>query len=255
MIEERLDEIAHHMTVHGPYRARVLAELRAHLEDATERYEAEGLPHDGAVQRAIDHLGSSEVVTAGLRPQQTRRTRILAALPLAGIACGGASARAANILHEHGDRLWSSPLYTSVWLIGWLSIILLCGSVVALFVRHRGRLGRGGAVAAGAATVSAGTLLAFHFANDGSLQFGDAGAWRTVAIVSGLLVVAALVPTTSRAQVVPTWPLLLAALGLLLIGTHYLALDAGGLAQAGFGLLAVAAAGLTAVLLGQRSLA
>jgi hypothetical protein len=113
-----------------------------HLEDATERYEAEGLPHDEAVQTAIDHLGKSEAIGAGLRPQQTSRTWILAALPFAGLAMAGASARVANILHERGDRLWSSPLYTSVWLIGWLSIVLLCGSGAALFVRHRGLLAR-----------------------------------------------------------------------------------------------------------------
>lgn len=255
LIEKRIQEIASDIRVRGRYRERVLAELRVHLEDATERYEAEGLPHDEAVQTAIDHLGKSEAIGAGLRPQQTSRTWILAALPFAGLAMAGASARVANILHERGDRLWSSPLYTSMWLIGWLSIVLLCGSGAALFVRHRGLLARTGAAAAALLVMSSITLLVFHFANDGSFHRADPDTWRVLAITSGLLAIAALFAMMRRSRLVPLWPLPLAAGGLLLVAVHYLALHTGSLAQVGLGLLIAAAAALTVMLLTQRPIA
>lgn len=255
LIEKRIQEIASDIRVRGRYRERVLAELCVHLEDATERYEAEGLPHDEAVQTAIDHLGQGEAIGAGLRPQQTSRTWILAALPLAGVAVAGASARLTNILHERGDRLWSSPLYTSVSLIGWLSIILLCGPVAALFIRHRGLLGRTGAAAAALLVVSAIALLLFHFANDGSFHRADPDTWRVLAITSGLLAIAALFAMMHRSRLMPLWPLPLAAGGLLLVAAHYLALHTGSLAQVGLALLIAAIAALTLLLLTQRPLA
>jgi hypothetical protein len=203
LIEQYLDQVGQALHVRGPYRDRVLTELRSHLEDAADRGEASGLTRQKAAQAAIDQLGAVGELVAGVRPRATRLTRILAGLPVVGLVLAAGSIRGANELHETGGRLWLSVPSTTVWLVGWLSILLMGGPLIALFVRHRGVLGRIGIAAAGAVTLVAAALLAFHFSNDGSFTRGDPSTWRSTAIATAGLATVALVVMIRRAQLIP----------------------------------------------------
>lgn len=256
LIEQYLDQVGQALHVRGPYRDRVLTELRSHLEDAADRGEAMGPTRQQAAQAAIDQLGAVGELVAGVRPRATKRTRILAGLPVIGLVLAAGSIRGANELHETGGRLWSSVPYTTVWLVGWLSILMMGGPLIALFVRHRGVLGRIGIAAAGAVTLVAAALLAFHFSNDGSFTRGDPSTWRSTAIATAGLATVALVVMIRRAQLIPQWPLMLVATGLALIAAHYFLLDGrSGLALFGMACLAAAAVGYTFILVKERPLA
>jgi hypothetical protein len=256
LIEQHLDQVGKALHVRGPYRARVLTELRSHLEDAADRGEARGLTRQKAAQAAIDQLGAVGEFVADLRPRATRRTRILAGLPVVGLVLAAGSIRGANELHENGGRLWSSVPYTALWLGGWLSILMTSGPLIALFVRHRGVLGRIGIAAAGAVTVVAAVLLAFHFSNDGSFTPGDPNMWRSIAIATAGLATVALVVMIRRTQLIPPWPLTLVATGLALIAAHYFLLDErSSLALFGMACLAAAGVGYTLILVKERPLA
>lgn len=256
VIEEHLDRIGEALRVRGPYRARVLDELRSHLEDAAESAEARGLTRDQASQQAIEQLGTIESVVAGVRPKATQRTRALAGVSLVGLVLAAASLRAANEFHADGGRLWSSLPYTLAWLLGWLSAALLCGPVVALLVRHRGVLGRTGTLASGALAVAAAALLAFHFSNDGSFDRGDPSTWRAIALGAGGIAVIAIGAVVQRNQLVARWPLGLGVAGAALLVTHYGLLGGRGVtAGLGLVLLATSALGYVVVFVRERPLA
>jgi hypothetical protein len=256
LIEQHLDQVGQALHVRGPYRDRVLTELRSHLEDAVDRGEARGLTRQKAAQAAIEQLGAVGEFVADLRPRATTGTRILSGLPVVGLVLAAGSIRGANELHENGGRLWTSVPYTAIWLVGWLSILLMSGPLIALFVRHRGVLGRTGIAAAGAVTLVLAVLLAFHFSNDGSFTPGDPGVWRSIAIATAGLATAALVVMIRRSQLLPQWPLILVATGLALIAAHYFLLDErGSLAQFGMACLVAAGVGYTLILVKERPLA
>jgi hypothetical protein len=256
LIEQHLDQVGQALHVRGPYRDRVLTELRSHLEDAADRGEARGLTRQKAAQAAIDQLGAVGELVADLRPRATTRTRILAGLPVVGLVLATGSTRGANELHENGGRLWTSVPYTAIWLVGWLSILLISGPLIALFVRHRGVLGRIGIAAAGAITLVAAALVALHFSNDGSFTPGDPSTWRSIAIATAGLATVALVVMIRRSQLLPQWPLMLVATGLALIAGHYFLLDGrSSFALLGMACLAAAGVGYTLILVQERPLA
>jgi hypothetical protein len=166
------------------------------------------------------------------------------------------SIRGANKLHENGGRLWSSVPYTALWLVGWLSILLMSGPLIALFVRHRGVLGRIGIAATGAVALVSTVLLPFHLSNDGSFTRGDPNTWRSIAIATAGVAAVALVVMIRRRQLIPQWPLMLVATGLALIAAHYFLLDErSSLALFGMACLAAAGVAYTLILVKERPLA
>jgi len=256
LIERHLDQVRASLHVRGPYRDRVLAELRSHIEDAADRAEAGGLTREHAERAAIDQLGPVEDLVAGLRPRATRRTRILAGLPAVGLVLVAAANRATNELHEDGGRLGSSIPYTAAYLVAWLSALLIGAPLLAVFVRHRGALGLLGLATAGAVILVIAALLAFNFSNDGTLTRGDPSIWRGLAIATGGLATAALVMVIQRAQLLPRWPLVLLGSGLTLVAAHYLLPGRGGnLAVVGMACIVGAGVAYTVILVRERPLA
>lgn len=244
LIEEHLFKIGAELRVRGRYRDRVLAEIRAHLEDATDAAMARGLAQPEATELAIADVGTASAVAERFTPQASGFTRLSIGMATLGVVLAAASSRAANELHADGARLGSSALYTVVWAVGWVSLLFLASPMVALFVRHRGRLGRSGALSIVALSASALAALGFHFANDGSLSWGpDADLWRSVLVVLGAVATLALAAMIRRTRLVSRWPLVLIGSGLALVAVHYLILREQGGATAIAGLLLLAAGG------------
>jgi hypothetical protein len=171
-----------------------------------------------------------------------------------GIGLAYGSLRAANELHANDARLGSSVPYTIVWAAGWASLSLIASPVIALFVRHWGRLGRSGVLAGMAVSVTVLAAVGFHLANDGSLSRGPGpDRWRYLFIVSGAVASVAVSAMLRRARLVPWWPTVLIGGGEALVAAHYLVLNERGdiAVIAGIVLLAIGGAAF-AVLLGRE---
>jgi hypothetical protein len=257
LIEARLVEIDAALGLRGRYRDRVIAEIRAHLLDATDAAVARGQSHQEAIELAVAELGPPEALAERFTPHATAFTRACGAAPVAGILLGVVAWRLLGPLHANGGRLGSSIPYTAACILAWVSTLLVFAPVVALVVRHRGRLGRSGRLGTAALVVTALAAIGFHFANDGTLNRGpDPDVWRVLLILLSAAGILGLSAMVRRTRLISFWPLAIVGCGIALVVVHYVALNDGGTTAAlGLVLVAVGGAAVAGALGRERPLA
>lgn len=86
-LDRYIAELARSLAVDAPTKAATLEEVRAHLEEKTAAYVAEGMERDAAEERAVSEFGAPEVIGRSL--SVTHPTRWRQALAIAGQALLG----------------------------------------------------------------------------------------------------------------------------------------------------------------------
>ena len=122
---------------HARLRRRLVEEIRGHLEDAADHYQARGFPYTEAAHRAISDFGSSDVVAGGWAESKgvgvpTTFTRYAG---LAGVI--GAVGLGASLIYQQMSLSYSQGAFAEVSLT-FLALFAL--SLVALYMRVRGKL-------------------------------------------------------------------------------------------------------------------
>jgi hypothetical protein len=122
---------------HARLRHRLAEEMRGHLEEATERYQARGLTRNVAQRKAIEDFGRPEEVVGGWAESKgvgvpTTFTRYAG---LAGLI--GAIGLAASLLYQSVSLEYSHGAFAEVSLS---FVALFAISLVGLYMRVRGKL-------------------------------------------------------------------------------------------------------------------
>jgi hypothetical protein len=198
LIGEYLGEIGRRLD--ATQRARLLEELRGHLEEAAERYRAGGLPEEDAVRQALDDCGSVRQMAAAVEVNDERKGRVMAATRWTGMA--GLAAVPAAI---SGVMFWHPATFV-------LTLALAAAAVVGLLALHWG-LGRW-PITVGLVVLVAGGVVASanpHGAGPLLYSVGIPAACTLAAVTLACVVLL-------RGQVVPAPAvlLMLAGVGLLL---------------------------------------
>jgi len=141
LIDDRMEEIGAALGVRGHDRARVLAEIRAHLEDPP-------MPPSPVGSRPTRRSGGRST-NSGIHGNW-RRASAPRPRPAPGEARSPWRSASASPTAPCGfrasctpttARLGSSVPYTMAWATGWASLLLIASPVIALLVHHGRRLG------------------------------------------------------------------------------------------------------------------
>lgn len=122
---------------HRRLRRRLAEEMRGHLEDATERQQAQGLSRQDAQRKAIEDFGPPDVVVGGWAESKgvgvpTTFTRYCG---LAGLV--GSLGLAVSLIYESVSETYSHGAFAEVSLS---FVALLAVSLAGLYMRVRGKL-------------------------------------------------------------------------------------------------------------------
>ncbi len=131
-LEVRLSELSRRLAVRGARAQRILAELRAHVEDSARRFTAEGLSREEAVERALEQLGSAEAIARAFERECPHRRMDAAARTLAALAAVTATASLVILghsllppeIHEAAPMLLAFKL-SSAGLCAWMGVLTL----------------------------------------------------------------------------------------------------------------------------------
>lgn len=256
LIDRYLQDVHRHVQITGPYRKRILQELRDHLEQATADLESNGLAAQDATEQAIATLGPASEVARRFPPMATRRTRLLAVLAGIGASVGLGAIPVAGSLHASGERLGADLRYSLVWALGVGAAAAAVGLLLAIALRLGGRQPAVKAAAAIAA-VGLAAMGAFHLANDGSLDRGPGpDAWRLAALGAGVATSSLLLFAFRQTTTPFAGAARMTLSALLLLAFHYTVLDQRGpIALIGVTALALAWLWALAILVRERPLA
>lgn len=122
---------------HARLRRRLAEEMRGHLEDATERYEARGMSREAAQDKAIEDFGPPEDVVGGWAESKgvgvpttfTRYTGLAGLIGSIGLAVSG--------IYQSVSEEYSHGAFAEVSLS---FVALLAISFAGLYMRVRGKL-------------------------------------------------------------------------------------------------------------------
>lgn len=191
--------------------ARILAEIRDHLADATDRHAEAGLDRREAERRAVEEFGdTSEIVEAFKESQEggsavpSTVTRVGGLAGMVGVFLAGAGIGGGGLATK--DRIAFDPGWSQIAFAG--ALLMLAG-LIAVVARGWGRLGTAGRFAAAAIPLAI-PMMAF-------------GGWSPVAPIGIGLVAASMVACVARLvrlRVLALLPLVLFASGLVVWGGY-----------------------------------
>lgn len=156
LIEAHLDRIAARLRFHGSYRDRIMAELRAHLEDAVDAGVAQGRTRAEATEVAIKELGDPTELASRFVPQEATLDRVGLGLFIAAVGLGILALRVVGDPPTLGGLI-QGRLGAPVLLLTALAALAAVGVVIA---RFREQLGVPGSLGA-AALATAGLAMVF----------------------------------------------------------------------------------------------
>lgn len=211
LIEEHLERIGTRLRLHGAYRERVMAELRAHLEDAVDAGVAEGRTRAEATEAAIKELGDPTKLAGGFAPQEASRDRAGLGLLIAGAGLGICAVR---FLGEPG-LIGGFALGQASMPLLLLAALAVVGVVIA---RFREQLGVPGTFGAAALATAAAAML-FGGGSYGSLDAYAGfsllpGMWRLAVVALATTGIALLAWTAWARGLIAAGPLILGGTGL-----------------------------------------
>jgi hypothetical protein len=193
VIDAYLAELSRRVPAHTPLSARVRAELREDLAEATAARLPVAAGPAAAARAAIAEFGDAETVAAAFRPElatrQARRTGI--ALLASGPVVGGCWL-AATIFAAGDGTAWR-------WLPVLAAPLIIIGApATALIVASTGRLARWVRPRSGFATRAAVVAVAAALAGDVALLLGAAALLATSVPVSAPLLLLASAASGAR---------------------------------------------------------